>query len=168
LKDVDSIGDPTAGIRTGGEVTGAAMSLSVRVVRQGGWIIPLALTLSYLTEVPRAWAAPFCLRNAAVPPQCIYYDPDQCQKESIKQGGWCEPNASETRIAHGTGHYCVVVAQAAAICAYLSRESCTAEATRLHGVCYHDEAPGVGTGAPDPYAAFSGPTAPPVPAETTP
>jgi hypothetical protein len=143
------------------------MSLSIRAVRQCGWIMPLALAFSYLTEAPTAWAAPFCLRNAAVPPQCIYYDPSQCAKESAKQGGWCEPNARETRITSGTGNYCVVVAQSAAICAYLSRESCAAEATRLHGVCYHNEAPG-GTGAPDPYAAFSGPYATPAPAETTP
>ena len=141
------------------------MSLSIRAVRQCGWIIPLALALGYLAEAPPAWAAPFCLRSAAAPPQCIYYDPRQCATESARQGGWCEPNTRQTPIASGTGNFCVVVAPSVAICAYLSRESCATEAARLHGVCYHNTAPG-GTGAPDPYAASSGPFAPP--AEATP
>jgi hypothetical protein len=139
------------------------MTLSARTVRLCGWI-PLVFAFSYLIEAHTASAAPFCLRNAAVPPQCIYYDPSECRRESTKQGGWCEPNPGETRMATGTGQYCLVGGQGAAICAFLSRESCDAEAARLHGACYHDEARG--NGAPDPYAAFSGPTATPGAAET--
>jgi hypothetical protein len=140
------------------------MTLSARAVRVCGWI-PLAFTFSYLIEAHTASAAPFCIRNTALPPQCIYYDPTDCRKQALKQGGWCEPNPSETRTASGgTGQYCLVLAQGEAICAFLSRESCDVEATRLQGACYHNEARG--TGAPDPYAAFSGPTLNPGAAET--
>jgi hypothetical protein len=131
------------------------MTISARAGYLCGWM-PIALAIGCLIGPQAASAAPFCLRNLAVPPQCLFYDPNTCQRESIKQGGWCEPNPAETHIATGAGQYCLVTGGGAGFCAFLSRESCAAEANRLHGVCYHDEART--TGVPDPYAYSGGPS----------
>jgi hypothetical protein len=128
--------------------------------RRRGWM-PGIVAFGLLGAPQIALAAPFCLTSLAISPQCIYYDAHQCQSDSARQGGWCTTNPNETRVGVGSGQYCVVPVQGVALCNFLDRESCAAEATRQHGICYHDEARAAGV--PDPYAASGGPTAPPGP-----
>ena len=135
------------------EGAGGAMMRSARSARLWGRL-PSAVAFGLLIGPPAALAAPFCLANLAVPPQCIYYDANLCRSDATKQGGWCAPNPDQTYAGTGSGKYCVVTSQGAAVCAYLDRDTCDLQATHQHGVCYHDEAKA--TGAPDPYAYSGG------------
>ena len=139
------------------------MPISGYVARLCGWF-PGAFASGVLIGSHCAMAAPFCLTNLSVPPQCMYYDANQCSTEAARQGSWCVPNPSQTQVGTGSGQYCLITSQGASQCVYLDRSTCAAEATRQHGVCYHDEARAAGT--PDPYASSSGPYAVPAPAET--
>ena len=54
-------------------------------IRHGqAWAASLLLGLG-LTAA--AQAAPFCLTNEMIPPQCIYYDAQSCQQEAQRQRG---------------------------------------------------------------------------------
>src|SRR4051812_37607188 len=79
-----------------------------------------------------ASAAPYCMTNAGLPPQCIYYDANLCRKDSEKQGEWCTVQAAAMKTASGSGQYCLALSQlhSIALCNYQSRESCDAEAAR--------------------------------------
>jgi hypothetical protein len=133
------------------------MRISARVRRLCTWL-PATIAFGILIGPSGALAAPFCLTNLALTPQCMFYDAHQCETESTKQGGYCVPNPEETRAGTGSGAYCVITSQGVSMCTYLDRQTCTLEATRQHGVCYHDEARTTGT--PDPYAFSSGPYGP--------
>jgi hypothetical protein len=105
---------------------------------------------------PAAFAAPFCLTNPAIPPQCMYYDAHQCQQDATKQGGYCVPNPVEQHGGVGSGQYCMMTSVGVTLCNFMSRESCAQEALRQHGACFHDETRET-TGAPDPYAYYTNP-----------
>ena len=115
------------------------------------------LALVALLAPQSAMAAPFCLMILGMQPQCIYYDTNLCQRDATKQGGVCEPDPTGTaaRTATGSGKYCLVTSQGAALCHYLNVESCQTEATHLKGACYFDGLRSAG--APNPYAFSGGP-----------
>jgi hypothetical protein len=90
-----------------------------------------------------------------IPPQCIYYDAAECQRDAQRQNAVCSVNPDEIRLSAGPGQYCVVTAGGVAQCIYTDRDSCTAEASRQHGTCA--EAPQTAPSrAPDPYADVNG------------
>ncbi|HUN40887.1 MAG TPA: hypothetical protein VMU81_11390 [Acetobacteraceae bacterium] len=102
-----------------------------------------------------AFAAPYCIQSQALPPQCNYYDPSQCQADANRQGGVCAANPHETALQPGIGQYCVVTAGGASNCSYADRGTCAAEAHREQGACI--EAPALAPAkAPDPYSAVNG------------
>jgi len=100
-------------------------------------------------------AAPFCIRNQIIQPQCMYYDAHQCEQEAQKQNAECVANPAELRMTQAHGEYCVVTSGRVSICAYADRTSCAAEASRQHGTCIPAEqnAP---QRTPDPYSPFNG------------
>ena len=100
-------------------------------------------------------AAPFCIGTEAVPPQCIYYDANDCRKQAVRQGGTCSANAAELHVTTNLGQYCMVTSQRVSLCIYLDRGTCEADAARQHGACV--SSPGVApSGAPDPFSATAG------------
>lgn len=121
-----------------------------------------ALTvLAFLAAPVAAQAAPFCLQTEALPPQCIYYDPDNCNRAARLQSptGSCSANPREVRIAARGGEYCIVTGERVANCVYVDRISCDRSAARHHAVCTYIPSAGRGrpaVGAPDPYAVAPG------------
>jgi len=85
--------------------------------------------------VQPAMAAPFCLQNQVIPPQCIYYDAQQCQKEATRQNAECSANPAETHLSGGYGKYCVVTSAGASVCNYTEQATCTREANKQNGAC---------------------------------
>jgi len=129
--------------------------------RSGAAWAGLALVAALLTPGAGAKAAPFCLQNEGLPPQCIYQDPNSCARDARQQGGTstCSVNPREVRNIQGMGAFCVVVAGVSPSCVYVDRASCDRAAGQLNGVCAHGiararTAPGVG--APDPFAVAPG------------
>jgi hypothetical protein len=110
--------------------------------------------LAFLFIQP-AVAAPFCITSQILPPQCIYYDAQQCRQEAQRQGATCATNATELRLTDGPGQFCVVTSGHYSVCAYLDRPSCEAEAIRQHGACAASTNH-VAVGAPDPYSTVNG------------
>jgi hypothetical protein len=113
------------------------------------------LALAALLAPQSAMAAPFCMVILGMQPQCLYYDASLCQRDATKQGGVCEPDISGQTAGRGSGKYCVVTSQGAALCNYLNIESCQIEAIHLKGACYFDGLRSAG--APNPYAFSNGP-----------
>ena len=108
-----------------------------------------ALILASLIGSP-AGAAPFCVRTQAIPPQCHYFDPAECNARARQMGGWCSANESELPVSIALGHYCLLTADRASACIYLDLGSCDVEARHQQGVCVpapnRPESP-----PPDPY-----------------
>lgn len=103
----------------------------------------------------RALAAPFCIENQALSPQCIYYDASECRQDAQRQGATCSANPQEVRLTPGVGQYCMVTSGLVSLCVYADREPCEADAVRQNGTCTN--APQVApVGAPDPYSAVGG------------
>ncbi|MDR3534253.1 MAG: hypothetical protein P4L90_27270 [Rhodopila sp.] len=101
-----------------------------------------------------AAAAPFCLNNQVLPPQCIYYDAQECDRDARHQGAVCSANPAELRLTRSVGDYCVVTSSQASVCAYPDRQSCSVEAARQQGICVTaSKAP---TQSPDPYSTVNG------------
>ena len=96
-----------------------------------------------------AAAAPFCVTNDAVPPQCLYVDASSCQTEANRQGGWCVANPAEMQTPPGPGGFCVSTGAGATQCTYVDRGSCLMDAQRMHGACVEANAGLAGT--PDPF-----------------
>lgn len=111
---------------------------------------------STLVALPAAaLGSPYCLQNQAVPPQCIYQDPGQCQQEAFRQGGICAANPKEVHLTTNVGQYCMVTGSGISLCVYSDRDTCTRDAIRQQGACIY--APQIApSGAPDPYAAIGG------------
>jgi hypothetical protein len=102
-----------------------------------------------------ALAAPYCIQNQSLPPQCIYNDPGQCQADANKQGGVCSANPQQVTLNAGIGQYCLVTGTGVSRCVYPDRSTCLSDATRERGAC--TEAPTVAPSrAPDPYASVGG------------
>lgn len=102
-----------------------------------------------------ALAAPFCIENQAMTPQCNYYDAAECQNDAARQGGVCSANPQQLTLQPGIGQFCLATSGGASFCIYPDRGSCMAEAARQHGAC--TAAPNVAPGrSPDPYSAVGG------------
>jgi hypothetical protein len=97
-----------------------------------------------------AFAAPFCVRTQALPPQCIFFDAASCNARATQMGGLCVANPAELHVRSGLGHFCLMTAGNVASCIYTERGPCDAEAHHQQGVCIESpnrpESP-----APDPY-----------------
>lgn len=105
---------------------------------------------------PSAMAAPFCLTGQLLPPQCIYYDARQCERDAQRQGEACSANPAEVTLSRGAGLYCVVTSSRVSLCAYTDRATCAREATQQNGICTGAPARSAGVGAPDPYSPING------------
>jgi hypothetical protein len=124
-------------------------ALAVQGLVRLGWAVLVA------TASGPAFAAPYCIQTEALPPQCNYFDPSQCQLDANRQGGVCSANPQETSLRPGIGQYCVVTPGGASNCSYVDRGSCATEAQRQNGAC--TEAPAIAPSkAPDPYSAVNG------------
>jgi hypothetical protein len=116
------------------------------------------LAIGLLVGLPAAGAeaAPFCIRSQVLPPQCIYQDAQQCDRDAQRQGAVCSANPAELTLTPGNGKYCVVTSSRISICAYGDRTTCSRAAASLQGTCT-DAPPSVGgAGVPDPYSATNG------------
>lgn len=112
-----------------------------------------ATGLLFLTCVGAAFAqgAPWCVSTQALPPQCIFYDPRQCQLVAGQQGGVCLPNGNVETVRSELGQYCLVVAGARPACNYVDQNTCNRDATQQGGACVlASEAAGPNL-APNPY-----------------
>jgi hypothetical protein len=118
------------------------------------FLIPLATALLWLPAGPVA-AAPYCLTNQVIQPQCIYYDAHQCAMDASRQGGVCSPNPAERRYSQAHGQYCVVSPSGAAVCAYADYQSCAAAAGHNKGTCMQADPRQVAR-EPNPYSAVNG------------
>lgn len=120
-----------------------------------GWRLCGVGLLALLSVPAAALAAPFCVSTRAVPPQCLYTDPGECQRDAVKQGGVCTVNTAEFKPPAGIGQYCLVTPSLVSMCIFPDRASCMADAKRRNGACVRSPtlAP---FGAPDPYAAIGG------------
>lgn len=113
------------------------------------------LLMASLGGASVASAAPFCMRNQIIAPQCIYYDAIQCQRDAQRQGAVCDVNPQEYHLLAGSGEYCVVTSSGASSCVYQDRPSCAAEAVRQQGMCAA-ATPSRPARIPDPYSALNG------------
>jgi hypothetical protein len=102
-----------------------------------------------------ALAAPFCITNQMLAPQCIYWDAAECQRDASRQAAVCSVNPSEVHLQPGSGQYCVVTSDRVSLCVYADRGSCAQEAARQHGTCT-DAVEVAPSRAPDPYAVVNG------------
>ncbi len=119
------------------------------------WRLCSVALLAFLGSPAAVLAAPFCVTTQALPPQCLYVDPAECQKDALHQGGVCTVNSAEYKPQPGVGQYCVVGPSLISECIYPDRGTCMSEAKSRHGACV--KAPSVAPyGAPDPYAAIGG------------
>jgi len=92
------------------------------------------LTMAVL-PTPAALAAPFCLETQTVPPQCVYFDANDCRREADHQHGFCVANPQEVGLTPSVGAYCVVTSGQASACDYQDASACSREATRQGGIC---------------------------------
>jgi hypothetical protein len=119
------------------------------------WYFPLTVAVVLgLANNPVA-AAPFCLTNQVIPPQCIYYDANQCAHDASRQGGLCAPNPAERRFSQAHGQYCVVSPSGAAVCAYADYQTCAVAASKNKGTCMQADPRQVAR-EPNPYSAVNG------------
>jgi hypothetical protein len=100
-------------------------------------------------------AAPFCIQNQMLPPQCMYYDARQCAQEAQRQNAQCAPNLKEIRLSRGTGEYCVITGAGASVCAYPDFQTCSTAAAQMQGACVQAD-PSRRAREPNPFSAFNG------------
>ena len=116
----------------------------------------LRLAALAILFVPPALAAPFCVRGQILPPQCIYYDARDCERDARHQGEVCSANPAEVTLSQGPGLYCVVTSSRVSVCAYTDRTTCAREAMQHNGICSEAPARSAGVGSPDPYSPVNG------------
>ncbi len=117
--------------------------------------LPGLAVLAVAFGTPAA-AAPFCIQSQILPPQCIYYDAQQCSLAAQRQGATCAANPAELKLSAGNGPYCVVTSSQASVCAYADRGTCAREAARQQGTCTDAPSRAGGVGTPDPYSPVNG------------
>lgn len=83
------------------------------------------LSLSILLAARAGDAAPLCLEVQGIPPQCVFADAPQCERDARRQGGRCILNPAESLPALGKGAYCAAESGFLA-CVYADRASCAA------------------------------------------
>ncbi len=99
---------------------------------------------------PAALAAPFCLETQTVPPQCIYFDVNDCRREASHQQAACVINPQEASLTPSGGAYCVVTSGLASSCDYQDASACFREAVHQGGICVSAPAAPAGN-TPNPY-----------------
>lgn len=107
--------------------------------------IPSRLSMVLIGLLPSitASAAPFCMNIPGATSQCIYYDGAQCQRDSARQNGSCDPNPSEIRPTKtGLGTFCMITPDGAQRCGYGDGTVCSREAILQKGVCAKAEGTG--------------------------
>ncbi len=116
------------------------------------------LTIALLVGLPAtaAEAAPFCIRSQVLPPQCIYQDAQQCDREAQRQNGVCSANPAELKLTPGNGKFCVVTSSQISNCNYFDRNTCARAAASLQGTCTDAPPSFGGTGVPDPFSPTNG------------
>lgn len=124
--------------------------LRIRRGARFGWATALVMSAT------PALAAPFCIQSQTLPPQCNYYDAQECQHDAARQGGVCSVNPQQKAMLQpGEGQYCIVTSGGASACVYADRGTCMREAEREGAAC--TTAPTIAPAkAPDPYAAVGG------------
>ncbi len=94
--------------------------------------------------------APYCVETMALPPQCQYVDPAECNTRANQLGGRCTANTAEVHPQPNIGHYCLLTPGGVSQCIYPDLAVCSAEAQHEQGVCVDapdsPESPG-----PDPF-----------------
>jgi hypothetical protein len=103
-------------------------------------------------SAPPALAAPFCVENTGIPPQCLYVDPGQCQSEANRTNGRCVANGESFKVPQGQSAYCVVESGTAISCVYPDQATCRQESARRRGACVAAPSPPALHAAPDPFA----------------
>ena len=111
--------------------------------------------LAYGVAAHPAAAAPFCLTNQVMQPQCIYYDAQECSREAARQNAVCSANPAELPLSPNVGQYCVVTSSRASNCSYADRQTCDRAATQQNGTCVIAPTR-QSVGAPDPYSPVNG------------
>lgn len=87
--------------------------------------------LFFTMNFTAVYAAPFCVLQAGITPQCFYNDVMQCRK-NMTSNGTCILNP-ETHVTYRGGmYYCVIQSNLIAECNYIDRSQCNDEA-RLNG-----------------------------------
>jgi len=94
-------------------------------------------------------AAPFCVSQQGLNPECIYTDAIECRKRAAQMNGLCYANPAELNLQPGIGKYCVVYSDHTSSCIYTDRTSCDNDAVRNGGLCV--EAPNSNV-QQDPYS----------------
>ncbi len=119
-------------------------------------VLPAIAGLIGSLLVPQpAGAAPFCIAQQGMTPQCMYYDARDCEREAKRQNMYCSANAKELKVRTGTGQYCLVTSVGTSLCVYPDRTTCSNDATRQHGICT-DAIKIAPARTPDPYSAVNG------------
>jgi hypothetical protein len=114
-----------------------------------------SLTLAACLTPGAAHAAPFCIQNQILQPQCIYYDPRECQAEANRQNATCAPNVAEARLSRAHGDYCVVTSTGIPLCVYADYQTCSTAAAQQRGACVQAQ-PNIPAQQPNPYSAING------------
>jgi hypothetical protein len=94
--------------------------------------------------------APYCVQTMALPPQCLYFDPAECNTRANQLGGRCSANLDEVHPQPNIGHYCLLTAGQVSQCIYPDLAVCNAEAQHEGGVCVDAPNPPESPGA-DPF-----------------
>jgi hypothetical protein len=124
-----------------------------RRLSTAGWLS--ALVALAALPATAALAAPFCLETQTVPPQCIYFDANDCRLEANHQRGACVVNPQEVGLVPNVGAYCIVTSGGASSCTYQDAGSCSREAVRQGGVCVAAPVAAAGP-APNPFQSRPG------------
>ncbi|HEY8287744.1 MAG TPA: DUF3551 domain-containing protein [Acetobacteraceae bacterium] len=115
------------------------------------------MAMAILAGLPvAAEAAPFCIKSQILPPQCIYQDAQQCDRDAQRQGAVCSANPQELTLRPGNGKFCVVTSARTSLCAYGDRTTCARDAASQNGTCTDAPPSMAGVGVPDPYSATNG------------
>jgi hypothetical protein len=111
--------------------------------------LALAAALCCLWVAPdTAFAAPFCIEEAGIPPQCLYHDVQSCRNEAAKRSGFCSANLEEVALPEYSAPFCIIETGMAPVCAFQSGEDCNNEASKRSAVCVQNMN---GGGLDDPY-----------------
>jgi hypothetical protein len=99
-------------------------------------------------------AAPFCIYNESIPPQCMYYDAGSCNQRAAQIGGYCSVNTKEARLP-ANGRWCMVTSSMVTMCAYADVSTCQQDAQRQGAACVKAPAPPgkASTLGTDPFAS---------------
>ncbi len=94
-------------------------------------------------------AAPFCVAIQGVPPECLYFDTNECKKRANELSGVCTVNPADFVLSKGDGRFCLVNSMRLSQCIYPDRATCDNAAGTANGICVDNTKVGV---QPNPFA----------------